>query len=62
MAWIKDGKEAASVPNPPSLNADLSVQQVVAYLTRQPYEKDLQIAPAAVSQEQYWRGDSVGYG
>ena len=47
-AWIKDGKEAASVPNPPSLNADLAVQQVVAYLTKQPYEKDLQIVPASV--------------
>ena len=21
--WLKDGKEAATVPNPPSLNADL---------------------------------------
>ncbi len=47
-AWIKDGKEAASVPNPPSLNADLAVQQVVRYFSNQPYEQDLQIVPASV--------------
>jgi ABC-type sugar transport system substrate-binding protein len=46
--WIKDGKESASVPNPPSLNADLSMQQVVRYFTKQPYEVELQIVPAAV--------------
>ena len=47
-AWIKDGKEAASVPNPPSLNADLAVQQAVRFFCKQPYEQDLQIVPAAV--------------
>jgi ribose transport system substrate-binding protein len=46
--WIKDGKEGASVPNPPSLNADLAVQQVVRYFNKQPYEQELQIVPAAV--------------
>jgi len=47
-AWIKDGKEAASVPNPPSLNADLSMQQIVRYFNKQPYEQELQIVPASV--------------
>jgi ribose transport system substrate-binding protein len=47
-AWIKAGKEGASVPNPPSLNADLAVQQIVRYFNKQPYEQELQIVPAAV--------------
>ncbi len=46
--WIKDGKEGASVPNPPSLNGDLAVQQVVRFFNKQPYEQELQIVPAAV--------------
>jgi len=46
--WLKDGKEMASVPNPPSLNADLCVQQIVRYFTGQPFEQYLQIKPFAV--------------
>ena len=46
--WLKDGKEMASVPNPPSLNADLSVQQMVRFFNGQPFEKYLQIKPFAV--------------
>ncbi len=46
--WMKQGKEMASVPNPPSLNADLSVQQIVRYFKGEPFEKYLQIKPFAV--------------
>jgi len=46
--WLKQGKEAATIPNPPSLNADLAVQQIVRQLTNQPFETDLQIKPFAV--------------
>ena len=46
--WLKQGKESASVPNPPSLNADLSVQQIMRYFKGQPFEKYLQIKPFAV--------------
>ncbi len=46
--WIKEGKEAASIPNPPSLNADLCVQQIVRYFKGEPFEKYLQIKPFAV--------------
>ncbi|MFZ4615971.1 MAG: sugar ABC transporter substrate-binding protein [Rectinemataceae bacterium] len=44
-AWMKEGKMAATVPNPPSLNADLCVQQIVRYLNGQKFEKYLQITP-----------------
>ena len=43
--WMKDGKMAATVPNPPSLNADLCVQQIVRYLKGEKFEKYLQIMP-----------------
>ena len=46
--WMKDGKMAATVPNPPSLNADLCVQQIVRYFNKQKFEKYLQIMPFAV--------------
>jgi ABC-type sugar transport system substrate-binding protein len=46
--WLNDGKEQASVPNPPSLNADLSVQQMVRYFKGEKFEKYLQIKPFAV--------------
>lgn len=46
--WLKDGKEMATVPNPPSLNADLCVQQIVRYFKGQKFEKYLQIKPFAV--------------
>ena len=36
---------AATVPNPPSLNADLCVQQIVRYLNGQKFVSDLQITP-----------------
>jgi ribose transport system substrate-binding protein len=46
--WMKDGTMAATVPNPPSLNADLCVQQIAAVLSGKEIVKDLQIMPFAV--------------
>jgi ribose transport system substrate-binding protein len=46
--WLKEGKEHATVPNPPSLNADLSVQQIMRHFRGEPFEKYLQIKPFAV--------------
>lgn len=46
--WLKDGKEMATVPNPPSLNADLAVQQIMRYFRGEPFEQYLQIKPFAV--------------
>jgi ribose transport system substrate-binding protein len=43
--WMKDGVMSATVPNPPSLNADLCIQQVVRYLQGQKFVADLQITP-----------------
>ncbi|MEI6385376.1 MAG: sugar ABC transporter substrate-binding protein [Spirochaetota bacterium] len=43
--WIKEGKMAATSPNPPSLNADLCIQQMVRYFNGQKFEKYLQIMP-----------------
>lgn len=43
--WIKEGKMAATAPNPPSLNADLCIQQMVRYFNGQKFEKYLQIMP-----------------
>jgi ribose transport system substrate-binding protein len=43
--WMKQGLMAATVPNPPSLNADLCIQQIVRYLNKQKYVVDLQITP-----------------
>lgn len=43
--WIKEGKMAATTPNPPSLNADLCVQQIVRYFKGEKFEKYLQIMP-----------------
>ncbi len=43
--WMKQGLMSATVPNPPSLNADLCVQQIVRYLNKKPYTVDLQITP-----------------
>ncbi|TFG63658.1 MAG: hypothetical protein E4H36_05080 [Spirochaetales bacterium] len=44
-AWLKSGQLAATSPNPPSLNADLCVQQIVRQLTGKPFVKYLQIMP-----------------
>jgi ribose transport system substrate-binding protein len=43
--WMKDGKMLATVPNPPSLNADLCIQQMVRYFKGEKFEKYLQIMP-----------------
>jgi ribose transport system substrate-binding protein len=43
--WMKQGKMAATVPNPPSLNADLCVQQMVRYFNGEKFVHDLQITP-----------------
>ena len=42
------GDLAISVPNPPSLTADLCVQQMVAYFEGTPYEPYIQISPAVI--------------
>jgi ribose transport system substrate-binding protein len=44
-AWLESGEMAATSPNPPSLNADLCVQQIVRHLKGEPFEKYLQIMP-----------------
>ncbi len=46
--WLKDGREAATVPNPPSLNADLCVQQIMRYFKGEKFVQYLQIKPFAV--------------
>ena len=46
--WLKDGREAATVPNPPSLNADLAVQQIMRHFKGEAFEQYLQIKPFAV--------------
>jgi ABC-type sugar transport system substrate-binding protein len=46
--WLKEGKEQATVPNPPSLNADLAIQQIVRHFRGEPFEQYLQIKPFAV--------------
>ena len=43
--WMKEGLMSATVPNPPSLNADLCVQQIVRYLKGEKFIADLQITP-----------------
>jgi len=46
--YIKDGKMSATSPNPPSLNADLSIQQIARYLRGEKALTYLQIKPWAV--------------
>lgn len=46
--WLKEGKEMASVPNPPSLNADLAVQQIMRHFRGEQFVQYLQIKPFAV--------------
>ena len=46
--WLKQGKLAATIANPPSLNADLTVQQIAKYFKGEKFEKYLQIKPVAV--------------
>ncbi len=45
---MKAGKLAISVPNPPSLSADLCVQQIVKYFSKESYEKQIQITPSVI--------------
>lgn len=45
---MKDGTLAISVPNPPSLSADLCVQQIVKYFSKESYEKQIQITPSVI--------------
>ena len=44
-AWLEAGKMSATSPNPPSLNADLCVQQIVRYLSGEDFLQYLQIMP-----------------
>ena len=43
-----NGTLAISVPNPPSLSADLCVQQIVKYFSKESYEKQIQITPSII--------------
>lgn len=43
-----EGNLAISVPNPPSLSADLCVQQIVRYFLGESYETYIQITPSVV--------------
>lgn len=43
--WLEEGKMQATAPNPPSLNADLCVQQIVRHLTGEDFLQYLQIMP-----------------
>lgn len=49
-AWpnLLDGSLAATSPNPPSLNADLCIQQIIAHFNGTPFEMYLQVAPPGV--------------
>jgi len=49
-AWpnLMDGTLAATAPNPPSLNADLCIQQIIAHFNGTPFIKYLQIEPPGV--------------
>ena len=44
-AWLKSGQMVATSPNPPSLNADLCVQQIVRHLRGEAFLQYLQIMP-----------------
>lgn len=44
-AWLKSGEMVATSPNPPSLNADLCVQQIVRHMRGEPFLQYLQIMP-----------------
>jgi ABC-type sugar transport system substrate-binding protein len=45
---LLSGELAASSPNPPSLNADLCVQQIMRYLNGEDFVQSLQIVPPSV--------------
>lgn len=52
---LVSGALAATVPNPPSLNADLCIQQIMRYLNGEPFVQYLQIKPPFVLT-----GENVG--
>ena len=52
---LVSGALAATVPNPPSLNADLCIQQIMRYLNGEPFVQYLQIMPPFVLT-----GENVG--
>jgi len=43
--WLKEGRMHATTPNPPSLNADLCVQQIARHLRGEDFVQYLQIMP-----------------
>jgi ABC-type sugar transport system substrate-binding protein len=45
---LKSGALAATVPNPPSLNADISIQQIIRYFNGEAFVRYLQIKPPFV--------------
>ncbi len=70
--WLEQGRMHATTPNPPSLNADLSIQQMVRHFRGEPFEQYLQIMPFDVltadnlddaipwNAENYMRGRAAG--
>ena len=44
LQWVSEGKVSATISDCPNRDADLCVQQMVAYFTGQDYEKSLNIA------------------
>lgn len=44
-AWLESGQMSATAPNPPPLNGDLAIQQIVRYLNGEDFIKYLQIMP-----------------
>ena len=50
--WLRAGTVQAVSPNPPSLNADLSIQQIIAYFEGRDYPKAIRIyAPEALTAD-----------
>ena len=50
--WLRAGTVQAVSPNPPSLNADLSIQQIIAYFEGREYPKAIRIyAPEALTAD-----------
>jgi ABC-type sugar transport system substrate-binding protein len=44
-AWLESGQMSATAPNPPPLNGDLCIQQIVRYLNGEDFVQSLQIMP-----------------
>jgi ribose transport system substrate-binding protein len=70
--WLREGRMQATTPNPPTLNADLSIQQIVRHFRGEDFVQYLQITPFDVltadnldqaipwRTEDYLRGRAAG--